>query len=185
MSNILMINSQDYDDDDIIAGNVIMDDSGHLQEIIVNIQEAERGQRGVGIPSGGAPGQFMKKRSFEDFDVEWANYKEPVYEHNELLNRNRPDQHPISAITGLEEALSNAGGVAQIYRGDHEPAYSGILIWIETPSPSVGDKFITSDDKTFITSDNKVFTVQGEAKQLVTADDKELITSDNKSFMTA
>ena len=28
--------------------------------------------------------------------------------HNELINRELPDQHPISAITGLEEALLRA-----------------------------------------------------------------------------
>lgn len=34
-----------------------------------------------------------------------------VYEadHNKLTNRDKVDQHPISAITGLEEALKNAG----------------------------------------------------------------------------
>lgn len=31
-------------------------------------------------------------------------------DHSALLNRDLPDQHPISAITGLEEALANAGG---------------------------------------------------------------------------
>lgn len=31
-------------------------------------------------------------------------------DHSALLNRDLPDQHPMSAITGLEEALANAGG---------------------------------------------------------------------------
>lgn len=29
--------------------------------------------------------------------------------HGELLGRDAPEQHPISAITGLEDALKNAG----------------------------------------------------------------------------
>jgi len=28
--------------------------------------------------------------------------------HDKLINRDLPDQHPITAITGLEEALDNA-----------------------------------------------------------------------------
>lgn len=31
-------------------------------------------------------------------------------DHSALLNRDLPDQHPMSAITGLEKALANAGG---------------------------------------------------------------------------
>lgn len=33
-------------------------------------------------------------------------------DHTKLQNRDEPDQHPISAITGLQEALANAGGKA-------------------------------------------------------------------------
>jgi hypothetical protein len=33
-----------------------------------------------------------------------------LIDHSALLNRDLPDQHPMSAITGLEEALANAGG---------------------------------------------------------------------------
>ncbi len=34
-----------------------------------------------------------------------------TYNHNELLNRDLPDQHPISAITGLEDRLNEATGI--------------------------------------------------------------------------
>ena len=37
----------------------------------------------------------------------------PITWHNDLLGRSEEDCHPISAITGLEEALANAG--TQIY----------------------------------------------------------------------
>jgi hypothetical protein len=35
-------------------------------------------------------------------------------DHTKLENREAPDQHPISAITGLEEALAGAGGVVEV-----------------------------------------------------------------------
>jgi hypothetical protein len=35
---------------------------------------------------------------------------EGTTDHSAMLNRDLPDQHPMSAITGLEEALANAGG---------------------------------------------------------------------------
>lgn len=34
-----------------------------------------------------------------------------TYNHDELLNRDLPDQHPISAITGLEDRLKNSSGI--------------------------------------------------------------------------
>lgn len=34
-----------------------------------------------------------------------------TYNHDELLNRDLPDQHPISAITGLEDRLKNSFGI--------------------------------------------------------------------------
>ncbi len=37
-------------------------------------------------------------------------------DHALLTNRDKPDQHPISAITGLEEALANAGGGGGSYK---------------------------------------------------------------------
>lgn len=37
-----------------------------------------------------------------------------TYNHNELINRDLPDQHPISAITGLEDRLNNITGIENI-----------------------------------------------------------------------
>lgn len=35
-------------------------------------------------------------------------------DHRQLSNRSAADQHPISAITGLEEALENASGLPDV-----------------------------------------------------------------------
>lgn len=78
-------------------------------------------------------------------------------DHDKLNHRDYPDQHPISAITGLQEAIDNSG--KQVYRGADQPTDEKILIWIDTsesPTPTT-NALITSDDKTFITSDNKTF----------------------------
>lgn len=47
----------------------------------------------------------MKKQSKAESQGRYIYNKD----HNELINRDMKDQHPISAITGLEEALKNAG----------------------------------------------------------------------------
>ena len=74
-------------------------------------------------------------------------------DHDKLNHRDYPDQHPISAITGLQEALDNS--VKQVYRGTDQPTDEKILIWIDTSTPD--NQLITSDGKEFITSDNKTF----------------------------
>ena len=185
MSNILQINSQDYDDDDIIAGNVIVNNEGKTQEIIINVQESERGPRGVGIPEGGTPGQVMVKQSLEDFNVAWTTLDIPT-RTSELINdtdfvsddhyvhtdnnfttpeKEKLDDLANITIIGDNLTLTNGrldavgGDEAQVYRGDVEPTDENILIWIDTcQSPLVGIQFITQDDKDFITSDDNIFT---------------------------
>lgn len=44
-------------------------------------------------------------------------------DHSKLSNRDTADQHPISAITGLEEALKNAGGGGGTAGADGKSAY--------------------------------------------------------------
>lgn len=144
MSNILQINSQDYDDDDIIAGNVIVNNEGKTQEIIVNVQESERGPRGVGIPEGGTTGQILVKSSENDFSVAWTNLDIPT-KTSELINDS-------GFITMSQVPV-------EVYRGADQPTDEDILVWIDTsesPTPT-GNVLITSDGKTFITSDNKTF----------------------------
>ncbi len=57
------------------------------------------------LPSGGKAGQVLAKASDTDLDVEWADGGNGTADHAKLSNRDASDQHPISAITGLENAL--------------------------------------------------------------------------------
>lgn len=57
------------------------------------------------VPSGGKAGQVLAKASDADLDVEWADGGNGTADHAKLSNRDASDQHPISAITGLENAL--------------------------------------------------------------------------------
>ena len=57
------------------------------------------------FPSGGKAGQVLAKASDADLDVEWADGGNGTADHAKLSNRDASDQHPISAITGLETAL--------------------------------------------------------------------------------
>lgn len=47
------------------------------------------------------------------YDLEFGS--KDIKKHNDLVNRELPNQHPISAITGLEEALKNSGKVKDVY----------------------------------------------------------------------
>ena len=130
MSNILQINSQDYDDDDIIAGNVIVNNEGKTQEIIVNVQESERGPRGVGIPEGGTPGQVMVKQSLEDFNVAWTNLDIPT-KTSDLINDTDfvSDDHYVHTdnnfTTPEKEKLDNLANITTI--GDNLTLTNGRL----------------------------------------------------------
>ena len=57
-----------------------------------------------------------------DGDVQVVDH---IYErdHNNLINRNLENQHPISAISGLEEALLEKANVSDLAR----VAFSGLL----------------------------------------------------------
>ena len=57
------------------------------------------------LPGGGKAGQVLAKASDADLDVEWADGGNGTADHAKLSNRDASDQHPISAITGLENAL--------------------------------------------------------------------------------
>ena len=57
------------------------------------------------LPGGGKAGQVLAKASNADLDVEWADGGNGTADHAKLSNRDAADQHPISAITGLENAL--------------------------------------------------------------------------------
>lgn len=55
------------------------------------------------LPGGGKAGQVLAKASDADLDVEWADGGgSGTSDHAKLSNRDAADQHPISAITGLQ-----------------------------------------------------------------------------------
>lgn len=58
------------------------------------------------LPGGGKAGQVLAKASDADLDVEWADGGgSGTSDHAKLSNRDAADQHPISAITGLQKEL--------------------------------------------------------------------------------
>ena len=63
------------------------------------------------MPTGGTAGQVLTKLTNTDFDAGWQNSQggAGTTDHSQLINRDIADQHPISAITGLEEALTLTG----------------------------------------------------------------------------
>jgi hypothetical protein len=62
------------------------------------------------IPAGGFAGQHLAKSTDADFDVIWVDGGDGggggTTNHAALYNRDAIDQHPISAITGLQNALN-------------------------------------------------------------------------------
>ena len=67
------------------------------------------------MPLGGTTGQVLTKKTGADFDAEWQDSKGGggTTDHSQLINRDIADQHPISAITGLEEALTPLTGTTE------------------------------------------------------------------------
>lgn len=70
------------------------------------------------MPPGGTAGQVLTKLTDTDFDAEWQDGKGGeggggTTDHSKLENRDAADQHPISAITGLEEALTPLTGTTE------------------------------------------------------------------------
>ena len=70
------------------------------------------------MPTGGTAGQVLTKLTDTDFDAEWQDSKGGeggggTNDHSQLINRDIADQHPISAITGLEEALTPLTGTTE------------------------------------------------------------------------
>lgn len=56
--------------------------------------------------------------------------------HSRLSERELPDQHPISAITGLEEALQNAG---QSFTTDETLSLKNGVLGVNTATDVEGD----------------------------------------------
>ena len=67
------------------------------------------------MPPGGTAGQVLTKLTNTDFDAGWQDSEGGggTTDHSKLGNRDAADQHPISAITGLEEALTPLTGTTE------------------------------------------------------------------------
>lgn len=53
----------------------------------------------------------------QSFKIEGVeSYSPPFSDHTKLINRDFPDQHPIDAITGLQEALDNKPDITTLSR---------------------------------------------------------------------
>ena len=70
------------------------------------------------MPPGGTAGQVLTKLTNTDFDAGWQDSQGGAggggtTDHSQLINRDIADQHPISAITGLEKALTPLTGATE------------------------------------------------------------------------
>ena len=63
----------------------------------------------IEVPSFG--GVNIEPELMPKSDIEVESKEKSVIYHKDLLGRDIADQHPIDAITGLREALNNAGHV--------------------------------------------------------------------------
>ena len=183
MSNILLINSQDYDDDDLIAGNVIVDNEGKTQEIIINVQDSERGARGIGIPEGGTPGQVMVKQSLEDFNVAWTNLNIPT-RTSDLINDTDfvSDDHYVHTdnnfTTPEKEKLDNLANITAI--GDNLTLTNGRLDasgggGVTSVNEKTGDVVLDAEDVGAVATN---LGIANANKNLITDASGNIITSD-------
>lgn len=102
MSNILSIDLKDFDEDDLLAGNIIYNETGKTQVISINVQENERGPRGYGVPAGGSNGQIIVKQSDQDYDMAWTNLNVPT-KTSDLTNDSgfiTASNIPVTSVNG-------------------------------------------------------------------------------------
>lgn len=82
------------------------------------------------LPGGGKAGQVLAKASDADLDVEWADGGNGTADHAKLSNRDASDQHPISAITGLETALDAKQPAGSYLTQESDPT---VPAWAKQP----------------------------------------------------
>ena len=83
------------------------------------------------LPGGGKAGQVLAKASDADLDVEWADGGgSGTSDHAKLSNRDAADQHPISAITGLETALDAKQPAGSYLTQESDPT---VPAWAKQP----------------------------------------------------
>lgn len=85
-------------------------ESDKKQDTLMRNLETVNLYGGVGgneLPTGGKKGYVLAKKSNKDGDYEWKAGGGGVSVHNELTGRSASDAHPISSITGLQDALDS------------------------------------------------------------------------------
>lgn len=118
-------NTSDIDKPISKAVEIALQDKANIQdiediktEIEVYKKKAERIDRGLAnftggiggneLPVGGLEGQVLAKKTDRTGEYEWIDVSSggEASDHNKLINRDLANQHPISAITGLQENLT-------------------------------------------------------------------------------
>lgn len=85
-------------------------ESDKKQDTLMRNLETVNLYGGVGgneLPTGGKKGQVLTKKTNKDGDYEWSSTAGGVTVHNDLTGRSVANTHPISAITGLQDALTS------------------------------------------------------------------------------
>lgn len=102
MSNLLTIDTQDFDEDDLLAGNIIYTETGKTQVISITVKDSERGKPGEGVPTGGTTGQYLVKVSDTDYDTAWQTVSIPD-KTSDLINDSgfiTASDIPVTSVNG-------------------------------------------------------------------------------------
>ena len=102
MSNLLTIDTQDFDEDDLLAGNIIYTETGKTQVISITVKDSERGKPGEGVPTGGTTGQYLVKVSNTDYDTAWQTLNIPT-KTSDLINNSgfiTASDIPVTSVNG-------------------------------------------------------------------------------------
>ena len=102
MSNLLTIDTQDFDEDDLLAGNIIYTETGKTQVISITVKDSERGKPGEGVPTGGTTGQYLVKVSDTDYDTAWQTINIPA-KTSDLINNSgfiTASDIPVTSVNG-------------------------------------------------------------------------------------
>lgn len=74
-----------------------------VEKIHTGLANMTGGLAQLELPRGGKEDQLLAKASNKDGHFKWID--SPIIKHNDTLNRDDADCHPISAITGLQDEL--------------------------------------------------------------------------------
>lgn len=102
MSNLVDIDLRDFDEDDLLAGNIIYTETGKTQVISITVKDSERGPKGEGVPEGGSAGQYLVKVSDTDYDTAWQTVNIPA-NTSDLINDSgfiTASDIPVTSVNG-------------------------------------------------------------------------------------